>query len=203
EFDKDAARPHVCQEYSLEELEKATAEWAEENRIGSGTFGDVYTGVSPHSCSQVWAVKRARVLTNDFQTECVLRAALKCGPLIEREYTANGFQIENHPHLVRLLGYCIDFNPSTRHIEQILIYEYMQNHDRDTWIGPGASQPLSLRQRLDVLIGVAKGLQYLHDFGTVHRDIKPANILLDARMQAGSCSSNHVARKLGNVLHAS
>ncbi|CAI5953775.1 unnamed protein product [Closterium sp. NIES-65] len=53
----------------------------------------------------------------------------------------------------------------------------------DIWIGVhchGITQPL----RLDVLIGVAKGLQYLHDFGIVHRDIKPANILLDAKMQA-------------------
>ncbi|CAI7807469.1 unnamed protein product [Closterium sp. NIES-54] len=166
ETGKDAARPHLCQEYSLQELETATADWAEENRIGSGSFGDVYKGMSPHSCSQVWAVKRGRILTNDFQTEV-------------REMAS-----KHHPHLVRLLGYCIDFNPSTRHIEQILVYEYMHNHDLESWIGPGASQPLSLRQRLDVLIGVAKGLQYLHDFGIVHRDIKPANILLDARMQA-------------------
>ncbi|CAI5992544.1 unnamed protein product [Closterium sp. NIES-64] len=31
---------------------------------------------------------------------------------------------KHHPHLVRLLGYCIDFNPSTRHIEQILVYDF-------------------------------------------------------------------------------
>ncbi|CAI5979037.1 unnamed protein product [Closterium sp. NIES-65] len=91
---------------------------------------------------------------------------------------------KHHPHLVRLLGYCIDFNPSTRHMEQILIYEFMPNYDLESWIGPGASIPLSLPQRLDVLIGVAKGLQYLHDFGIVHRDIKPANILLGAKMEA-------------------
>ncbi|GJP85876.1 hypothetical protein CLOP_g15967 [Closterium sp. NIES-67] len=137
----EAAQPHVCQEYSLEELAKATADWAEENRIGSGSFGDVYKGVKEMAS-------------------------------------------KHHPHLVRLLGYCMDVNSSTKHIEQILIYEYMENKDLDSWIGPGVSHSLSLGQRLDVLIGVAKGLQYLHDFGIVHRDIKPANILLDAKMQA-------------------
>ncbi|CAI5982223.1 unnamed protein product [Closterium sp. NIES-65] len=91
---------------------------------------------------------------------------------------------KHHPHLVRLLGYCIDFDLSTRLMEQILVYEFMPNHDLESWIGSGVSHPLLLRQRLDVLIGVAKGLQYLHDFGIVHRDIKPANILLDAKMQA-------------------
>ncbi|CAI5494798.1 unnamed protein product [Closterium sp. Naga37s-1] len=91
---------------------------------------------------------------------------------------------KHHPHLVRLLGYCIDFDPSTRTMEQLLVYELMPNGDLERWIGPGVSNPLSLLQRLDVLIGVAKGLQYLHDFKFVHRDIKPANILLDKRMQA-------------------
>ncbi|GJP49834.1 hypothetical protein CLOM_g8998, partial [Closterium sp. NIES-68] len=162
----EAARPHVCREYSLEDVAKATADWVEGNRIGSGSFGDVYKGVSPQNCNQLWAVKRAKVLTNDFQVEVKEMAG------------------KHYPHLVRLLGYCIDFNPSTRHMEQILIYEFMENGDLDSWIGPGVSNPLSLQQRLDVLIGVAKGLQYLHDFGIVHRDIKPANILLDGRMQA-------------------
>ncbi|GJP36516.1 hypothetical protein CLOM_g21015 [Closterium sp. NIES-68] len=91
---------------------------------------------------------------------------------------------KHHPHLVRLLGYCIDMNTTTKIMEQILVYEYMENKDLESWIGPGLPNPLSLWQRLDVLIGVAKGLQYLHDFGIVHRDIKPANILLDGKMQA-------------------
>ncbi|CAI6009985.1 unnamed protein product [Closterium sp. NIES-65] len=43
---------------------------------------------------------------------------------------------------------------------------------------------LTLHQRMDVLVGVARGLEYLHQFDIVHRDIKPANVLLDARMQA-------------------
>ncbi|CAI7903580.1 unnamed protein product, partial [Closterium sp. NIES-53] len=162
----EAAQADVCGEYSLEDMAAATGDWAERNRIGSGSFGDVYRGVNPHGGSEVWAVKRARVLTNDFQREV-------------REMAS-----KHHPNLVRLLGYCIAFDPATRTMEQVLVYEFMPNHDLDAWIAPGAATPLSLRQRVDILTGVAKGLQYLHDFGIVHRDIKPANILLSATMQA-------------------
>ncbi|GJP75348.1 hypothetical protein CLOP_g5796 [Closterium sp. NIES-67] len=91
---------------------------------------------------------------------------------------------KHHPHLMRLLGFCIDFDPSTRKMEQILIYELMENRDLESWIWASVSSSLSLRKRLDIVIGVAKGLLYLHDFGIVHCDIKPANILLDAKMQA-------------------
>ncbi|CAI5927698.1 unnamed protein product [Closterium sp. NIES-65] len=91
---------------------------------------------------------------------------------------------KHHPNLVRLLGFCVHYDSSTGQIEQVLVYEFMANRDLESWIGSGAPSHLSLLQRLDVLIGVAKGLQYLHDFGIVHRDIKPANILLDAKMHA-------------------
>ncbi|CAI5953413.1 unnamed protein product [Closterium sp. NIES-65] len=91
---------------------------------------------------------------------------------------------KHHPNLVRLLGFCVNFDPATSLVEQVLVYEFMVNRDLESWIGPGAPSPLSFLQRLDILIGVAKGLHYLHDFGIVHRDIKPANILLDAKMQA-------------------
>ncbi|GJP56025.1 hypothetical protein CLOM_g15074, partial [Closterium sp. NIES-68] len=40
-----------------------------------------------------------------------------------------------------------------------------------------------MKQRLDILIGAARGFEYLHSFGLVHCDIKPANILLSTDMQ--------------------
>ncbi|CAI5953631.1 unnamed protein product [Closterium sp. NIES-64] len=158
--------PAVCRQYRLDVLAAATGMWAEANKIGSGGFGDVYRAEDPADPSTLWAVKRAKVLTNDFRRE------------------VNEMASKHHPHLVRLLGFCIDVNEATEQTEQILIYEFMPNGDLERWLGPGATQPLSLLQRLDVMIGVAEGLQYLHSFGIVHRDIKPANILIDRNMQA-------------------
>ncbi|GJP72771.1 hypothetical protein CLOP_g3516, partial [Closterium sp. NIES-67] len=68
--------------------------------------------------------------------------------------------------------------------EQVLIYEYVPNGDLQRWINPEAASSLGLKQRLDILIGIARGFEYLHSFGLVHRDIKPANILISADMQA-------------------
>ncbi|CAI5949201.1 unnamed protein product [Closterium sp. NIES-64] len=92
---------------------------------------------------------------------------------------------KNHLHLVRLLGYCVDIDRATDHHEQIVIYEFCPNGDLEKYLTRGSKKgKLTLQQRMDVLVGVARGLEYLHQFDIVHRDIKPANVLLDANMQA-------------------
>ncbi|GJP55522.1 hypothetical protein CLOM_g14471 [Closterium sp. NIES-68] len=159
------AASQVCQEYPLHLVVKATNGWSEANLLGAGAFGDVYRAVSPADCATLWAVKRAKIITNDFDTE-VCQMATK-----------------HHPNLVRLLGFSIGITDKTR-VEQILIYELMPHGDLSQWIGQGAAVPLSFQQRVDILMGAARGFEYLHSFGIVHRDIKPANILLDHNMQA-------------------
>ncbi|GJP81964.1 hypothetical protein CLOP_g12093, partial [Closterium sp. NIES-67] len=90
---------------------------------------------------------------------------------------------KNHPNLVRLLGFAVGGDLRVK-IEQILIYEFVPNGDLHKWIDPEASNPLNFKQRLDILIGIARGFEYLHSFDIVHRDIKPANILITSDMQA-------------------
>ncbi|CAI5982392.1 unnamed protein product, partial [Closterium sp. NIES-65] len=154
-----------CTEYSLEEVLTATNDWSQDHQLGSGAFGDVYKGVSPRDGTTVWAVKRAKLIDVDFQKEIKQMAD------------------KNHPNIVRLLGFAIGGDLRTRP-EQVLIYEYVPNGDLHKWIDPKEASPLTLKQRLDILIGMARGFEYLHGFGIVHRDIKPANVLITENMQA-------------------
>ncbi|GJP45823.1 hypothetical protein CLOM_g5168 [Closterium sp. NIES-68] len=163
------SRPHACRPFSLDELEQATGGWAAERRIGAGRCGDVYTGTPGGEGGAVWAVKRARGA--EWRSEEFQKAVKQIGT-------------KHHLQLVRLVGFCSDVNPATHTQEHILVYELMAHGDLTLWIGPRAQMQLTLQQRLDVLIGVAQALQYLHAFSLVHARIHPGNVLLDGNMHA-------------------
>jgi serine/threonine protein kinase len=80
---------------------------------------------------------------------------------------------------VRLIGCCLETNVPC------LVFEYISNGSLYNWLhGAGnLCRRLSLTKRLDIAIGSAEAVSYVHSNGDhnkhVHGDIKSANILLD------------------------
>lgn len=148
--------------YTLRELEDATDAFADENVIGEGGYGIVYRGVLKDNSTV--AVKN--LLNNRGQAEREFKVEVEAIGRVR------------HKNLVRLLGYCAEG------AHRMLVYEYVDNGNLEQWIhgDVGPSSPLTWEIRMNIILGMAKGLTYLHEGlepKVVHRDVKSSNILLD------------------------
>lgn len=69
--------------------------------------------------------------------------------------------VVEHPNLVKLIGYCA--TQSERGPQRLLVYEFMSNKTLDDHLFNKAYTVLPWNIRLEIALGAAEGLMYLHE----------------------------------------
>ncbi|XP_057853910.2 probable LRR receptor-like serine/threonine-protein kinase At1g56130 isoform X3 [Cryptomeria japonica] len=148
--------------FSYADMKNATSDFHEENKLGQGGFGTVHKGILPDG--KIVAVKQLSSESKQGKREFINEVA--------------AISIVQHRNLVKLHGCCVEGE------HRILVYECLENNSlAQALFGNNRSKiHLDWPTRLNICIGTARGLAYLHEESSVrivHRDIKPSNILLD------------------------
>ncbi|KVH89927.1 Leucine-rich repeat-containing protein [Cynara cardunculus var. scolymus] len=150
----------------------------ENNLIGTGGSGKVYQieigRIGEYvAVKKIWNNKKLdHNLEKEFLSEVQILGSIR------------------HSNIVKLLC-CISSNDS-----KLLVYEYMANQSLDKWLhskkmktnrGLVHHMILDWPRRLQIAIGAAQGLCYMHHDcfpAIIHRDVKSSNILLDSEFKA-------------------
>ncbi|XP_047956997.1 probable serine/threonine-protein kinase PBL19 [Salvia hispanica] len=161
--------------FTFSELRQATNNFSRLLKIGEGGFGSVYKGtIKPVEGKADPIVVAIKKLNRDgFQGHKQWVAEVQFLGVVE------------HSNLVKLIGYCaVD---GERGIQRLLVYEYMPNKSLEDHLFSKVFPPLSWDARLQIVLGAAQGLAYLHEeleIQVIYRDFKSSNVLLDDKFKA-------------------
>jgi serine/threonine protein kinase len=144
--------------YSYSEIRKMSKSF--KDKLGEGGFGTVFKGTL--RSGRLVAIKmlgKSKTNGQDFINEVATIGRI------------------HHVNVVQLIGFCVEGS------KRALVYEFMPNGSLNKYIFlPEVSTLLSYDKMYDIALGVARGIEYLHqgcDMQILHFDIKPHNILLD------------------------
>ncbi|KAG8856025.1 hypothetical protein FRB96_006592 [Tulasnella sp. 330] len=147
----------------LEDREIPADKLTKLEKIGSGGFKDVYIG----------KFRGRKVAIAEFRGHL--------GPMDVKELKL--LRDFNHPNVVRFLGVSIPEN--TKETPVMMISELCANGDLFDYVRN--VPPPSLRKVLNLMLDVARGIDYLHNIhqpSIIHRDCKSSNILITSKVTA-------------------
>jgi len=154
--------------FPMEDLSKATNNFSEDNKIGSGGCGDVFKGILKHLNYSFTLVAIKRLSPDSMASIKHIMAEIS---------TLSKYR---HPYLVTLLGQSDLSEP-----RPCLIYQYLpQGSLRDRLDRKNDSAPLRWETRIKIAWQAATALAFLHRPHSgahmiLHLDVKSENILLD------------------------
>lgn len=131
-----------------------------ENKVGSGSFGDLYRGTY---CSQEVAIKVLRPerineeMLKEFSQEVYIMRKVR------------------HKNVVQFIGAC------TKPPNLCIVTEFMSRGSVYDFLHKQRGV-FNLPSLLKVAINISRGMNYLHQNNIIHRDLKTANLLMDENM---------------------
>ncbi|PON68070.1 Serine/threonine protein kinase [Parasponia andersonii] len=160
-------REPATENFTIEEIYKATRNFSPSFKIGQGGFGTVYKGRLADGT--IVAIKRAKKSVYDKHLGVEFQSEIRTLAQVE------------HLNLVKFYGFL------EHEDERIVLVEYVPNGTLREHLDCLHGNILDLAARLDIAIDVAHAITYLHmytDHPIIHRDIKSSNILLTENFRA-------------------
>ncbi|KAI1503803.1 hypothetical protein F5X99DRAFT_406802 [Biscogniauxia marginata] len=142
----------------------------------AGVGGNASIEIGRLQKKQLVAVKRSRVLSESYPSHPPLVAFDRHFDQLVLELRILGHnKIRKNPHIVNILGVCMDEFNGVPALD--LVLEYSSLGSLNSFLVSNGLD-ISITQRTDLLLQVAKGLAAFHDLKISHGDVKIQNVLV-------------------------